>query len=127
MEMEKELLLATSDGFYYDGTPNKGSYSASKDVTDTITSASTSSAESEEILNKIEGVLVLSQTIILVIVLIFFIKGIMSQRKCKKEEIELVAEKTKVSKKYLLYYICAIFFTIGYGCIEIIKGFLDKF
>lgn len=127
MEMENEVLLATRDGFYYDGTPNQGSYSASKDVTDTITSVSTSSDETEEILNKIEGTLVLSQTIILVIVLIFFIKGIMNQRKSKKEEIELVAEKTKVSKKYLLYYICAIFFTIGFGCIEIIKGFLEKF
>lgn len=127
MGMEKEVLLATSDGFYYDGTPSQGSYSTSKDVTDTITSAYTSYEEDDEVLNKIEGTLVLSQTIILVIVLIFFIKGIMSQRKSKKEEIELVEKETKSSKKYLLYYICAVFFIIGYGCIEIIKGFLDKF
>lgn len=125
--MENEVLLATSDGFYYDGTPSKGSYSTSKDVTDTITSVSPSSAESDEILNKIEGTLVFSQTIILVIILIFLIKGIMSQRKSKKEEIELVGERTAASKKYLLYYICAVFFTIVYGCIEIIKGFVDKF
>lgn len=124
MEMENELLLATSDGFYYQGTPSQGSYTASKDIT---TSSYTSYEETDEIFNKIEGVLVLTQTILLVIVLIFFVKGIMNQRKSKKEEIELVAEETKVSKTYLIYYIFAVVFAIGYGCIEIIKGFLDKF
>lgn len=121
--MENEILLATSDGFYYQGTPSQGSYTTSKDTT---TSAYTSYEESDEILNKIEGAIGISQTILLVIILICCIKGIMSQQKSKKVEMEVVEEE-KSSNVYISYYIFAVIFSVAYGCLEIIEGFLDKF
>ena len=127
--MENELLLATSDGFYYDGTPNQGSYTESKDVKTTTTSAYTSYEENNDVFDKFGDILGFTEGVIGILAVICLFKSVSVLLKNRKEDTENVIddqmqERINKSKKYYFYLIVL---TLAYVCVSFVSEFLEKF
>lgn len=98
MEKENEFLIATSDGFYYEGVPSTGSYTSSKKADDYIPSKVT-----EDVFRKVETGIIIVQVLIVILCLVCFFKGVLNFRKNKeqnrKEEMYDIRKNEKSSEK----------------------------
>ena len=124
--MENEILLATSDGFYYEGIPSTGSYSSS------TTKAKDISVEQDMdgTLKQIGSAIIISQIIIVTLAVMCIIKGILNSINNKKIvglENDLSEESVtgEFSKRKITapYFVSSIVLFVIYGIINIIKGF----
>lgn len=124
----EEILLA-SDGFYYQGTPSQGYYSATTKVTEGY--ASVDNTE-EYAFRKIESNLVISQIVVVTLAVICIIKGLLNSKNNKKiatEESDLSGEGLDQNghpKATVPYFAVAMILFIAYGVMNVIKGFLEN-
>ena len=128
MKIEKEILLA-SDGFYYDGVPRQGSYTLVTPNTDEYVV----SKDTDLMFKEIEAILIFSQVIVVSIAVICILKGLINSinnKKISSSKNDLNAESNITEntppKATLPYYIISIIFFVGYGIINIIRGFITN-
>lgn len=125
MKIENEVLYATSDGFYYDGVPSKGSYTSSSAKTEkTILEK-----DQEVIFEQIGSTVIIIQILIISLAVISILKGVLNSMNNKKivgGENNLSDKNTKI-KSTTPYYIFSIILFVIYGVTNIIKGFIINF
>lgn len=129
MEIENEVLLATSDGFYYDGVPSQGSYTPSTSATEGYTVE----PNTEEVFKQIGSVLVVSQIVIVTLAVICIIKGLLNSinnKKIEGTEEDLSGEslnsRNMRKKATVPYYIFSIILFVGYGIINVITNMFKE-
>ena len=129
MEFENEILFATADGFYYDGIPSQGSYTTSTSTAEDYASTQ----NTENVFKQIGTALIVSQIVIVTLAVICIIKGLLNSinnKKIEGAESDLSGETENsgnVHKKATIpYYIFAIILLMGYGIINVIKGFFTN-
>lgn len=122
MEMENEELYATSDGFYYEGSPAQGSYTSSS----TKYESSLFEQNGKITLNQIEKTLGIAQVLVMILTIICIIRGMSYSKNSKKIiDEDNVFKDINTKKKHINpYYIFSIVLLVVFGIVNIIKGFI---
>ena len=136
--MEKEMLLATNDDFYYDGVPSEFSYDSSSILESGYSESCLETTGAKPSYNTIYNASIqLMQLLLIILAGICIIKGIyniIKNKKIKQESLMkekegnvIIENPKKVKKKaVIIYFIFSFLLGVAYMVLETIKTFAAK-